>query len=459
MSFFTKEKSFYKTFLSMTFVIAMQNLITFSVNLADNVMIAAWNENSLAGVTQVNMIQFLLQMIVNGVTEGIVILAARAWGRKETEPIHIVASYGMRLSLVVGVFMTALSLLVPRWLLSLLTDDAAVAAEGMQYLRIVCFSYILYAMSAVIIALLRSVETAKLGLYTSVASLLANVTLNYVLIFVCKMGVRGAAYATVTARAVELAVVVVYLFRIDGKLSMKARHFFVRVPGTVKKQYLRVSWPMILSGSTWGIAQFSQSVILGHMGGSAIAASSAAGTLFSMITVFTYGSASSTSVIIGKTIGEGRMDRIRPYTRTIQMLYICIGILTGTLIFCSRELLLMLFSSLTPETAVLARKFLTVLAVTAVGTSYQMPSLCGILRGGGETDFVLYNDLVHQYLIVLPAAALSAFVFNFGPVVVFACLKSDQVLKCIPAVYKVNRYRWIRSLDGKKLAVTEEKTE
>ena len=81
-----------------------------------------------------------------------------------------------------------------------------------------------------------------------------------------------------------------------------------------------------------------------------------------------------------------------------------------------------------------------------------MPSLCGIVRGGGETDFVLYNDLIFMWLIVLPSSALAAFKFHFNPVVVFACLKADQILKCFVAVVKVNRFRWIKAIDAPKVS-------
>lgn len=86
------------------------------------------------------------------------------------------------------------------------------------------------------------------------------------------------------------------------------------------------------------------------------------------------------------------------------------------------------------------------LAVTIIGTSYEAPALCGIVSGGGETAFVLKNDFIFMWLIVLPLSALSAFVFKFPVVVTFACLKADQVLKCIVAYVKVNRYNWIKSV-------------
>ena len=84
--------------------------------------------------------------------------------------------------------------------------------------------------------------------------------------------------------------------------------------------------------------------------------------------------------------------------------------------------------------------------MTLVGTSYQVACLTGIVRGGGDTRFVLINDFIFMWLIVLPLSAMAAFWWNLAPVWVFLCLKCDQVLKCFVAVVKVNSYNWVRRL-------------
>ena len=89
---------------------------------------------------------------------------------------------------------------------------------------------------------------------------------------------------------------------------------------------------------------------------------------------------------------------------------------------------------------------MTVLSVTMVGTAYQMSTLTGIVRAGGSIHFVLVNDLLFIWLLVIPSALVAAFVLDAPPVVVFACFKSDQILKCFVAVVKVNRFRWMKNL-------------
>ena len=203
--------------------------------------------------------------------------------------------------------------------------------------------------------------------------------------------------------------------------------------------------PLILSSSIWGVAMSAKTAILGRLGEETIAANSIATTLFQVVTVLTYGSASASSVVIGKCVGEGDIPRVKAYSKTLQIIYIVIGILTGLVLWSCKDLIISLYS-ITEETVLLAEQFITVLSVTVVGTAYQCACLTGIVTGGGDTRFVLINDLIHQWVIVIPAAFLSAFVFHAPLWVTFACLKSDQVLKCFVAIVKVNRYRWIRVL-------------
>ncbi len=106
------------------------------------------------------------------------------------------------------------------------------------------------------------------------------------------------------------------------------------------------------------------------------------------------------------------------------------------------------------ETIDLTKQLIVVLSVTIIGTSYQMSSLTGIVRAGGAIYFVLINDLIFVWLVVIPSALIAHYVFNAPPAVVFACLKCDQILKCGVAVVKVNRFKWIQNLTRETAAVS-----
>ncbi len=451
MRLFVREKYFYQRFFILTLTIALQNLIVFSVNLADNVMLGQYTENALSGVALVNQIQFFLQMLIMGIGEGITVLSSRYWGQKEIRPIQKLTGIGMRLGLAISIVLWAAVFFFPHFCLSLFSNDQAVIAEGVKYLQIICFSYIFFAVTNILIAMLRSVETVVIGFVVSLSTLCINVCLNYILIYghfgAPRMGVQGAAIATLTARIVETVIVVCYVRFRDRKICLRLQHFF-RLDMTLLKTYFRVGSPVLVSNGIWGLAMAVQTAILGHMGSAAIVGNSIATTVFQILTVITYGSASATAVLIGKTIGEGRQEMIRPYAKTLQVLYLVIGVCTGLALFVCKDLIVG-FYHISPQAKDLTLQFMTILSVTVVGTSYQMPALTGIVRGGGDTKFVLKNDMIFMWGLVLPSAALSAFVFGLPPVAVFLCLKSDQILKCFVAVVKVNRYRWIKEFQPK----------
>ena len=447
--FFVRDKSFYRTFFRLTCVIALQNVLVYAVNLADNVMIGAYSETSMSGVALVNQIQFMLQMLVNGAGEGLIVMASRYWGERNLTSIHKTVSIGMWMGIAFAVLMWALVFFFPMPVLRLLTPEEPVLAEAAVYLRIVCFSYVFFAVTRLLLASMRSVETVNVGFAVSLVALVVNVVLNYALIFgkfgCPEMGVAGAAWATLTARIVETVVTVIYVRFFDRKLRLRLRNFF-HIDGALLRHYVRYGSPVILSSGVWGIGMAAQTAILGHMGAASIAANSIATTAFNILTVVTYGSANASQVITAKTIGEQRVEDAKQYAKTFQILFLGIGIVTGTLIFFLRDLIVSMYK-ISGESAALSRDFLAVLSVTVVGTSYQMSCLCGIVRGGGDTRFVLYNDMIFMWGIVLPLTALAAFVLHWPPVAVFACLKSDQITKCAVAVVKVNRYRWIKKFD------------
>jgi len=292
------------------------------------------------------------------------------------------------------------------------------------------------------------------GFVDSCAALVVNLVLNYGLIFghfgLPAMGIRGAAIATLVSRIVELSIVVLYLAFLDRRLRVKPAELF-RTDREITGKFFKVALPVMASGTSWGIAMAIQTAFLGHLEESVITANSIASTLFQVVSVFIYGSATASSVMIGKTMGEGRDDpdglkkEIRHRAGWMQILFLCLGAATGLILFSSRGLILG-FYDIGPETERLARQFMAVLSVTVVGTAYQMACLTGIVRGGGDTKFVFINDLIFMWGIILPTSYLAAFVFQFPPVVIFACLKADQILKCFVAVVKVNRYGWMKKI-------------
>lgn len=451
MRLFTRDKSFYKTFFPLLAVLSLQNLASLAVNLADNFMLGTYSEIALSGATLVNQIQFTLHQLVAGIGAGVAVLGAQYWGKGDIDPIRRITSVGLKFALLGGLLFFAATIIAPAGVLGLFTDDEAVIAEGVRYLKLMCWTYIIFAISNTLVYSLQSVETAFIGTLMSVSTLIINICLNYCFIYgnlgAPELGITGAAVATLTSRLIELAIILIYVFLIDKKLKTKPRHL-INLDFSYLRDYLRISLPLVISGGLWGVAQAAQTAILGHISATVIAANSISGIVFQLFAVMGIACCSSSSVTIGKTIGSGRTDLIRPYTVTLQSIFVIIGLFTGALIFIFKDMIVGLYT-VSEEARSLSVEFLIVLSITTVGTCYEYPVASGIIAGGGDTKYPAIIENTFMWLFIIPSAFLSAFVFRFPPIVTFCFLKGDQILKCIPNAIRCNRYKWVRSLTEK----------
>ena len=443
------DKDFYKAFLAMTVTVALQNLIVYGVNLADSVMVGAYNETALSGVGICNNIQYLLMMCVTGVANGMTVISSRAWGERNIESVKKASAVANILALAFSAVLFTLSAVMPEKLIALYTDKPAVAAQAVEYLAIIKYTYLLYGATQILLAILRSVETVNIGFYVSLSSFGINILLNYALIFgkfgLPALGIKGAALATLISRLVEFTVVLIYTLFGDKKLKMKIPELF-NAGKEMFGAYFKTGVPLLASSVSWGIAMNIQGAIIGRLVESAIAANSIVTTLFQVATIFTYASSNAACVLTAKTIGEdSSMETIKKRSNGLQIRFIFIGIISSIILIICKNLIIGFYDA-TAETVHYTNLFTAVLAVTIIGTSYEAPTLCGIVSGGGETSFVLRNDILFMWFIVLPVSALSAFVFKFPVVVTFACLKADQVLKCPVAYFKAKSLNWVKKI-------------
>jgi len=443
-----REKSFYKNFAVLTLSLALQNLLTYSVNLADNVMLGAYSETALSGSALCNQIQFFLQMLVVGAGEGAVVLGSQYWGKKQYEPVSHIIGCALRYGSAMALTLFVLVFFFPSEILSLLTNDNAVIAEGTKYLRVICFTYLIFTVTNVLVASLRSVGIVRIGYLISFSTLCINVFLNSLLIYgrlgFPQMGITGAAIATLVSRIVELIIVIFYLKFREHRLNLTLRKL-VFIDRSYLKDYRKVSLPVLLNQAQWGLAQLVQTGILGHLGAAAIAANSIATLIFQIISVVAYGSASAAGITVGRTIGEQNTAQLHKLVKTLEWIFLSNGLLSGLLIFLVRKPVLT-FYRISPEAHALALQFMAVLAVTTVGTGYQMAASTGIIQGGGDTSFTMKLNLFSMWLIVVPLSAAAAFVFHCSPVVVFFFLKCDQLYKTVPVIIRLRSYKWVKKV-------------
>ena len=447
MAVFTKDRSFYRSLVTLAVPISLQNLVTFAVSFADNVMIGSLGDDAISGVYIGGQLQSVLQMFVGGIEGAILILAAQYWGKKDTQSIRKVVSIGIKFALAVGLLSSLVAVLFPQWVIRAFTTEPGVIQEGAAYVQIVGFTYLFFSVSQVMIAAMRSVETARIGLYISCMALVINVCLNYVFIFghfgFPAMGVRGAALATLVSRILEMCVGIGYVLFVDKKLRFGLKDL-LHTDRQLLRDFIRYGLPVIGGQVVWAINSLANTKILGYYSAGVIAAASITGMLHNLVYVWMNGMSSAVGIITGKTVGAGQYEKMKEYSKTVQMIFLFVGLISGAAVFLARDGFISLYNA-SPEAQAYSRQFINVISVTIIGTCYQAACLFGLVKSGGDISFVFKNDTIFVFLVVIPSSLLAMWL-GAPPWVVFTCLKCDQILKCFVAIVKINRYNWMKNL-------------
>ncbi len=443
----TRDRSFYSSLIKLSVPIALQNLITFCVGLADNLMIGSLGDSAISGVYMGNQVQTLMQVFSTGIEGAILVLAAQYWGRKDADSIKKIVSIGLKFSVIFGILVSVICAAAPAWVISLFSPDSSVISNGREYLGVLCYSFVFFCITQSLIASMRSVETANIGMAVSLVTLVVDIALNYVLIFgkfgFPSLGVRGAAIATLTARICECVIMIIYVFFIDKKLRLTVGDLLT-FDKILLKDFIKYGAPIIAGQIVWACNMMANSVIIGHMGKAVTAAVSIANMLNNLAYVTMNGMAAAVGIITGKTVGAGKRDKMIEYAKTVQAIFLILGIATGLVLFLIKNPFIS-FYNVSGEASAYAKQFINVLSVTMVGTCYQCACLFGLVKSGGDIGFVFKNDTIFVFLVVIPSALISVRL-GVQPWITFLCLKSDQILKCFVAAVKINRFNWMRNL-------------
>ena len=427
--------------------IAGQSLISFFVNLSDNLMIGRLGDTAVSGVYMGTQIFTLLQWFVTGITTSMTILSAQYWGRRDVDAVRRITSLALLLGLPITLAYTLIAAFFPYALIGLFASQPDVVASGAQYLRLLAPSFPLFCVSQILVAASRSVEHPRPGLYASAGALILNVGLNAILIFgllgAPALGVAGAAIATLASRMAELGILLWQLFRQKNPLGLSFSSLF-RFDSALMSTFLRYGTPVLLGEVVWGCNTVMRSYFMGQFSTETITAFSMINLLSETVFVWILAMEAAAGILTGKHIGSGHQDELRPYARNMQVLFLLIGAVAVAILFAIRPAFLALYD--VSDRAKAAAWSLSNATIPIVFFSvYEDMSLCGIVKSGGETAFVLKTDSIFIFGVMLPAC-LIALHAGAGAVTVCFLLQLDQILKCFVALVKVNRFHWAHDL-------------
>lgn len=445
-----REKQFYKAMFAIAIPIAIQNLISFLVNLLDTLMVGQLGEDSLSGVQLAGNLFFILMIIGVGVGEGINILIAQYYGKKDMDSIRKIYPIAYRVAAVIGITSFVIGFFFPEQFVRLYakSEDTVAIAEGVRYLKLISFCYIPYIFADITIRSHRAVGSAHIAMYIYVVSLVINAGLNYILIFgklgMPALGVQGAAIGTVCARSMELILSAVYVFRLDKKVMLKVKDL-LPVDRDILKKLAINSAPILCNEIVWVLASTTITLIFSKLGKQVIAANTISLMMFQMISVFLFGLGSAASVTVGNIIGAGKIHKAYEYGHTYAVIGVAVGLLSSGLVFFTKDFAIGLYN-LTPETSALAQEILKATSIVVFLQTINMITGMGTLRGGGDGKIVLIIEMSCAWLIAVPLGLLAAFYWELSIFWVYIFAKADEIAKAIAFTARLLFSKWAKDV-------------
>lgn len=443
----TKDNELAQQMLHLVVPIAIQQFMLALVSATDALMLGFVDQTSLSAVSLAGQIQFVLNLFVAGIAAGCGIMIAQYWGKRDTASIEKVMPVALYTNLLSGGIFTVLALIIPGGLMRIFTNDPLLIANGASYLRAVALSYVFCGISQIYLILLKNTGHAALSSKISSSAVIINIVLNAILIFglfgVPRLGIVGAAYATVTARLVEL---VWAYFAVRH-----AHHVAIRWSGilhtskVLTKDFWYYTTPALGAALVWGIAFVLYSVILGHMDSDAVAANSIASIVKSMVQCVIRGVSAGAGILVGNLLGANELEKAKNYGGRITRISILIGVVTGTIL-----IILSPFVSHVAPMSDTAREYLqfmmVVLGFNLMGQSVNTTVLDGIFCAGGDAKFDMIGNLGAMWCFSVPLGFITAFVFHAPVWLVYIIISLDEIVK-LPAVYKhYKKYVWVRNI-------------
>jgi len=441
-------REFLKIVFGLAFPIALQNLINTGVTTADVVMLGMVGENALSSGSLAGQVQFVMNLMIFGMSSGASVLASQYWGKKEIGTIEKIFSMTCCFSLAAGLFFFAAAELFPEQLMHIFSSEPEVIAGGVSYLRIVALGYPLSAFTTGYLYLMRSIEKVKIGTAVFGCSLVLNVILNRIFIFglgsVPAMGVRGAALATLLSRCFEFAAVLFYIWKVNRQVRIRSR-YFVRLDPVLLKDFLVLSIPVVLNETLWGAGMSANAAILGQLGSAAAAANSVVRVIRELIMVMSIGLSAAAGVLVGKALGEKRFDMAEVYAKRMVALSFCVTLTASAVMFFLRRNIagLLVLSDQARDYLIF---MLAVLSLYSLCQSLTCPIIVGVLRGGGDTRFGLILEGSALWVGSILLGFIGAFVLHLPVKGVFVLLMLDEFIKVPFAVWRYRTKVWLKDL-------------
>ena len=445
------DRIFYKRLFRTAVPVILQSLITTGVNLMDNIMLGQLTETALGASTQANQFISLFTFAIMGISMGSSVLSSRFYGAGDSKSLKKIITIALRFGLILGAVFTLANVLFPEQIMGLYIKkgETSFIEAGVTYLRWSTATYLLMSVSYVCTNILRSAGMTHVPLIASICAFGVNVGANYVFIFgklgMPALGVAGAALGTVLARIVETTILLVYFFR-DKKIHYRPRDILLPC-GDLVGDFVRISVPVMLSDTLLGLGDSVLAIIMGQIGASFVSANSITMVVQRVSTIFITGLAFSSCFLTGQVLGERRIQAARKQGYTYLFLGLVIGAAASVIIQLISGPVVNAYK-ISDETKDIAFSLMNAVSVIIIFRSSNSILTKGVLRGGGDTKFLLAADMSTMWLIAVPLGALAGLVLHLHAFWIYIFLHSDQIIKAIWCIFRLKSGKWIKKVKG-----------
>ncbi len=441
-------KEFFNGIITIGVPIMIQSLINSLVNMLAVVMVGQLGEVEITASSLGNAWFMLYILLCGGITAAGGIFVAQNWGKKAINKIHqYMGIMFIGASAIMLVFSIS-SIFFYNTIIHFYSKDIEVIQVGGKYIQIIGFAFLFFTITNVFVTSLRSIENTKIPMLGTVLALICNLFFNYLLIFgnlgFPKLGVLGAAIATLIARIFECSFIVMYVYLKKMPIAGSLSDFF-KIELITVKQYLKYGFFIILGEISYAIANTLYNVAYKYTGTQSQAALQIVGSIRSLAMVLTLGIGASAGVIIGKMLGMGLLEKAKRFCRRYLIFAPLIAAIIALIMVIMSPLILTLFN-ISDESLGYAKKMIWVLAFQLPFIASNFTIVAGILRCGGDSTYCFVANTVAAWFFGLPIAFLATTVWHLPIYLVFLLITIDEVSKFIICLPRAIKNKWINNL-------------
>lgn len=440
-----RKRSLRKEIVRLALPIALQQFMTALVGACDAIMLGKLSQDAMSAVSLATQVTFVFNLFMFAFMAGENMFVAQYYGKGDYTGISQVFSLVTKICGCIAVVFLAGTLFFPEQLMRILTNEETLIVLGSEYLRVIGISYVFSGIAQIFLAIMKNCGAVNMSTLINGVMVILNIALNAVFIFGLsgfpKMGIKGAALATVLATVVQFLWSVGYvLCRIrDVKFSLRSceKKLFGR--------FWQKTVPLLINNLAWGIGFSMYSVIMGHLGTDAVAANGIANISKNLVVCFCLGLGNAGSIIVGNRLGADRLQEAKEVGETLTKTAIIAGIVSGLVLIALSPFITKMVD-LTPTARGYLQKMLLISSYYIAGKSVNCMTIGGIFAAGGDSKFGMLCDSVTLWCIIVPLGCICAFILKLPVMVVYFVLNLDEIIK-LPVVYKhYKKYKWIKNL-------------